>query len=538
MRPNTVRTTLRLAAALVIFGTAQAHAMWQTNGLALTPGTSIKGTGMGSDSTGGMIVTWIVPTDPNTFLKNAYALRVLGTGTMAPDWSPTGNLIASHNFFEGNLSSVVAVVPDGLGGALIPYMVGYHGPNFFATRVTASGTRPTGWPAGLCGNCMLGPVVDGGSGSALTAWRSWSTDVAVRLTRLLSDGTRITGSIGDVTNQGRIPSISSDEAGGAIVMRECMAWRVNPSFTLLWEQPLSYCDPTGNLASISDGAGGAFLGWWSGSDVRVIRVGPDGVPDEWDSEGVVAGPHAPPTTSIPQLALALDGSGGVFVGWAGGGSRGFLQRISGSGQIVAGWPAVGRVLGRAAGVGTLSAPVADGAGGAYVGWDESRGIYAQHLTAAGSVASGWIEGGGPVCSITSEPVYAATDRAGGVLFAWHDHRDGSYRVYGQHFSAGEGPPLPVDVAPAVPAALQIEGTMPNPARNHVECSFRLPRPGTAELELFDTSGRRVAQRVLVGLRAGHHLANLEHLDGQKAGVYYLRLTQAGAMASTKVVLTR
>lgn len=538
MRPATFRTTFWLLLAATALACGQAHALWQSNGLALSPEVFVSGrTGVASDSAGGMFVAWI--TRPTLEGQRTYALRVLGNGTVAPGWSPNGNLVATEEY--GNVGLTLPMVPDGLGGALIPCSIGFHGPHFAASRVTASGIVPSGWPKFLCTDCTSGPVVDGGSGSALNAWISFAQppDNAIHLSRIPLAGSAFNGSILPVMEVST-PLVASNGAGGAFVFGLCSVWLVNSSFATLWEEPLPNCDSDvwPNHAIVSDGAGGAFLAWWAESDIRVLRVGPDGFLSGWNSQGVIAGPHATPTPPSAQIVIALDGSGGVFVGWAEDGSPGYLQRVSGSGQIVAGWPVTGRVLRPGAEIGSLSTPVADRASGAYVGWDEERGVYAQHLTASGSVAPGWVEGGAPIGSIARAPVHAATDGTGGVFFVWIDRRDGLDRVYGQHVSEGEAPVLPVDVASSTSGALRIDGAMPNPARDHVECSLRLPKPGTAKLELFDTSGRRVAVRVLVSLGAGRNLARIDQLERLKAGVYHLRLTQAGAIASTKVVLTR
>jgi hypothetical protein len=76
--------------------------------------------------------------------------------------------------------------------------------------------------------------------------------------------------------------------------------------------------------------------------------------------------------------------------------------------------------------------IPDGAGGIYVGWRESRDYpvtqddcYAQRLTAAGTVAAGWLPTGVPVSvePYTQSITAIASDGAGGLLLTWLDGRD-------------------------------------------------------------------------------------------------------------------
>ena len=72
--------------------------------------------------------------------------------------------------------------------------------------------------------------------------------------------------------------------------------------------------------------------------------------------------------------------------------------------------------------------VPDGAGGAIIAWEETRAsdkdIFAQHITAAGTVAPGWPAGGIAICAASGEQfsVCAVSDGSGGAIFAWGDRR--------------------------------------------------------------------------------------------------------------------
>ena len=83
----------------------------------------------------------------------------------------------------------------------------------------------------------------------------------------------------------------------------------------------------------------------------------------------------------------------------------------------------------------------DGAGGAFIAWEDSRlgdsDIFAQHLTAAGAVASGWAPNGNAICIVSTDqraPCIVA-DGSGGAIIAWRDPRGGDDDIYAQRVDA-------------------------------------------------------------------------------------------------------
>src|SRR5262249_51644249 len=113
----------------------------------------------------------------------------------------------------------------------------------------------------------------------------------------------------------------------------------------------------------------------------------------------------------------------------------YLQRVRPDGSLPPGWALAGNpaTLEPHAQYAPVVAP--DGAGGAYVLWQDDRDfattsydMYAQHLTGSGSVAPGWPETGLPVCVQPGEvggPYFALPDDSGGVVFEWGDGRPGA-----------------------------------------------------------------------------------------------------------------
>src|SRR5262245_6050576 len=92
--------------------------------------------------------------------------------------------------------------------------------------------------------------------------------------------------------------------------------------------------------------------------------------------------------------------------------------------------------------------------------------------------------------------------------------------------------------PVVASRLVLHGLRPNPAIGLLSVSFELPTGRPARLELFDVTGRRLVTRELEAPSAGAQHLELPEARGLAAGVYTLRLTQAGQVATVRGVVLR
>jgi hypothetical protein len=87
------------------------------------------------------------------------------------------------------------------------------------------------------------------------------------------------------------------------------------------------------------------------------------------------------------------------------------------------------------------------------------------------------------------------------------------------------------------ARFALTGATPNPApRGNLHITFALPTAEPATIELYDLSGRRVAEESVGTLGAGEHALQLHPAGTLDAGIYWLRLSQGTRRASTRVVV--
>ncbi len=88
-----------------------------------------------------------------------------------------------------------------------------------------------------------------------------------------------------------------------------------------------------------------------------------------------------------------------------------------------------------------------------------------------------------------------------------------------------------------PAALAIEAVVPNPTAGAGTVRYRLAAAGTATVAVFDLLGRRVAVLADGPHAAGAHAARLD-AGALPSGLYVVRVTQAGAVASSRLAVVR
>jgi hypothetical protein len=146
------------------------------------------------------------------------------------------------------------------------------------------------------------------------------------------------------------------------------------------------------------------------------------------------------------LTVIPDGSGGVIAAWAdfrSGDQDIFAQKLNAAGDPV--WPEDGVPVCKVSGAQTGPKLLSDGAGGAFIVWEDSRAgssnvdIYAQRLSSVG--VPQWTGGGVLVCGAANnqtQPV-VGPNGLGGLLIAWVDRRGVDADVYVQRLNAAGVP---------------------------------------------------------------------------------------------------
>lgn len=83
----------------------------------------------------------------------------------------------------------------------------------------------------------------------------------------------------------------------------------------------------------------------------------------------------------------------------------------------------------------------------------------------------------------------------------------------------------------------LEQNQPNPFRNETQIGFWLPQTGETTLSIHDVTGRMV-KTLRQSFDKGYHQVVIKHNELPSNGVYYYTLTQHGATATRKMVLTK
>ncbi len=534
------------------------------------------------------------------------------------------------------------IVSDGANGSIVAWYGG-NGSDIFAQRLRADGSTAPGWPVGspltVCAAAGLQeqPVgVSDLAGGILLFWqdaRNGSNyDIFCQHIGAAGDvfgngaANWVSGGIPIATAAGNqyVPAAAPDDSGGAIVVwqdgrlgagnYDIYAQRVDADGNKLWAPAgAPVCVATNNQINptiVADGAGGAFIAWQdyrkgSEYDIYVQHLNASGAivtGGRWITDGLGI---CTATNSQFYPALAAD-AGGVYVVWqdfrTGTDNHIFAQRVSGAGDVPTNWPANGTPVCQAQYSQYYPVVVGDGAGGAFIAWQDYRTgttnhIFAQHVTAANV---GLAADGVPVC-LASNGQFSpqiASDGQNGAFVTWYDSRGGSTNdIYVQHVDtqgrlnlswdanglpaclAANTQQFPV-VAPgglgsatvtwqdlrsgglttaaifagsailaAIADAEEPQGVRaglgaprPNPSRGPASVQLTLAHSAFVRAEVLDLSGRRVATLVSETFSAGTHSLSWDGstTGGGRAspGVYLVHVKWPGFDSTQRIVRLR
>jgi predicted lipoprotein with Yx(FWY)xxD motif len=342
-----------------------------------------------------------------------------------------------------------------------------------------------------------------------------------------------------------VPSLLSDGAGGVFVTWHADGIRLqryNSAGVSAWSA-LSL-NPMGSqvpASMVSDGSGGVVVAWSVGTGALTQRVSSAGAKQWTPNAGVTLSSNGRAPTMIP------DGSGGAIITWEDNRTTTnfdiYAQKMSSAGA--AQWAMNGASV--CVFTADQRAPqiVSDGAGGALISWYDDRmnpnsgyDIYAQRIDGTG--AAQWTSNGAPLCTVHNDQEFPtmASDGAGGAWVAWQDFRTGtSQDIYASRVN-------PSGIVLAVPSggASWTSRVWPDPFFDRVEMEFVAPAATKVHETVIDLQGRVVRDLGASSLSAGaHRLAwDGRASDGRPVGVgiYFLRVDAAEIAINQRVVRLR
>jgi hypothetical protein len=443
------------------------------------------------DGAGGAFVAWLNGINATWTVR---LLHIDSAGAIAEGWRRDGVLL-------GSASQVPpAVASDGAGGVLIGWTDGY-GPGLFGRiqHFDGAGMPAPDWPA-----------------EGITIPRSY-------LMALVADSDRhfyvSTVGVGETP----MPSVRVhrfDEYG-------------TPDPTWPAAGALQGSGPVGSSALYLDGAGGVFSVWGDAQAVcfdapcgryqedHALRFRGDGAPvDGWG-------------TGRKGDTISPDQSGGLLVGHFTDG-RPAVTRLDAGGAPMPGWAPDGSYA--------MSEHVysvdrvyvtGDGAGGAFAVWVDRRtgqdGVYSSHLDANGQLAAGWPATGSHIGFDGSDIQLASVGNGVALMLAESPNPAGHPAA----FITVLRPGTPGPVVDAGPAGLEV---LSNPVSGPIVAMVSIPTGGAAQVDLVDTAGRKVESQA-VSLPAHGSTALQFNVESRlPAGVYWLRMSQAGRVSSKKVAV--
>jgi len=392
----------------------------------------------------------------------------------------------------------------------------------------------------------------GGTGGAFVAWRldnGFGGTADVYGQKLNSSGALQWGSDGIVVagstmNGEGNPAIVSDGAGGAIfawIGPGVRARGFNGAGTEVWSNAnLSSSGNNMPPSMASDGAGGAIIAW-AGGGAFIQRVSSTGV-RLWNP-----GLGGVPLSAFGRAPTVIaDGAGGAIVAWEDNRSANYnlyAQKLSNAGATQ--WTMDGTAFCFASDDQRAPKMISDGAGGGIITWYDARSgaflrdIYAQRINGTG--ASMWTTDGVYVTRAANHQDFPtiATDGAGGAWIAWQDLRNGTNEdIYASRvYPSG----AVLDVPNLRTSELEAR-VWPHPFVDRVHLDFALPASASVRMAVYGVDGRAVADLGTSTLPAGRHTVTWDgHArDGRPAGagLYFLRVQGPGIALTRSVVRLR
>lgn len=546
-------------------------------------------TGSGTDNGGGgfFLYTDVDPQFANT--HDIYLQHLTSSGAVASGYPAGGKTM-----IQGSVGTI-GMLPDGSGGLYFGWSTP-DGSNVRVKRLDATGAATLGWPAGGIDtgvpDAVNGePALDGAGGFYLAL----STATTVVIQRYSSTGVASGWPGGGLTVAApgaqvspTIVKLSNNDALVAWVdpaTSHVFAQRINAAGTVNGSWPAGGKQVSTGTAGedqpelVADAVGGALIVWQELAPPLFLLGKPfvqrltstGGVSGGWPATGVQL---LSADTDYGTSNLISDGANGAIVAWTdlrNGNADIYMQRVLAGGAVDGAWPADGAAVCDAAGDQAFPQLATDGANGAIVALEDVADQNNPQFRAARVLADGTVSALASLVDASAEPgvvrlhwyspdgsVPSATveraelggefvalgevlaDGAGHLRFEDQDVTAGTTYQYRLAVQDGAATAYLGEVTVRVPASVSfgIEGLRPNPAESEVSVVFALASAAPARLELLDVAGRRVHAQEVGMLGPGQHVLRLEKTASLPAGIYVLRLTQAGRVVVARAAIVR
>ncbi len=430
------------------------HIVLQPNGIALidevNDQTSMR---ICTDGAGGAIITW---QDDRAGLGtgDVYAQRFNSTHTY---WTTNGTLVCN----EENQQDFIRIISDGNNGAIIAWRDQRGGSQHcYAQKIDSAGNSQ--WTDNGTAVCINQAILTNpqmcvdGDGGVIIVWnddRNGNRDLFAQ--RINSTGqanwTANGVDICNATGEQSAVDIIPDGSGGAII-----AWsdrrmgvldydiyiqRINSTGHIQWANngtPICTADNRQFTPNIcTDGGTGAIIAWYDERDIErdvyVQKIDSNGVP-QWEANGTCISNMTGDQTNTKMIS---DGLGGAIIVWEdtrGANQDIYAQRINGTGHTQ--WTSNGTLIVSASDVQDNIDLCSNGANGAFIVWEDSRGasnsqIWGQLISMDGTLI--WSTSGAPICTAGGESRYPKICNNGstGAIVAWIDSRGADIDIYVQ-----------------------------------------------------------------------------------------------------------
>lgn len=479
-----MRKILLLTIYCSIIGNARAQ--WVADPTEGTPvvTTAAKGTSSisayasASDGAGGMFIAWIDSRNSATTGDDIFITRLKADGSVAAGFAANGNVVCNATGTQSN----VTMVADGNGGVNLVWQDARDNAtlssDIYGVKVKGDGTVDgpvNGFPISTTSVNENGPsIATVGVDKVAVVWRytgvSTSTDLAINFAdfaaknKVLANGV----TIADKANAQSNAQVVADGSGGALVVwvdpriattnANLYGQRISAAGTLLWGpvgseiDGLQLTNTVGNSLlpqAVSDGAGGMVVAFGStrvasdNANIYAIRVDGSGN-NVWTASGV----NVCLAISTQSNVRVVKSGNNYLVAWADRRESTnppalsnnidiYIQSLN-EGDGSAKWAADGVPVIKQANSQPNSQTEGfevqdDGAGGAFVIWDDARistsdlDVFAQHIKPADG-GQDWPATGAPVATRAGSNQNwprSVKSNDGKIMVAWRDSRSTS-----------------------------------------------------------------------------------------------------------------